>query len=116
MNQRGRKTNLKQPLWMKNLQPAKDVEPAPAHLGKPEQELWDRVLQQFGIEDPVALALLTAALEAAQRARECRDQIKKDGHLVRGKGGVMKPHPLLTVERCARQQTVATLRKLGVQL
>jgi len=117
VTQRGRKTEFKRPLWEKAIEDDKEPPAPPAHLAKEERALWRQVLEGFDIEDdPVALSLLAAALDAHARARLCRAQIDKEGLTVRGKGGVPKPHPLLGAERAARQQLVSALKKLKVEL
>lgn len=115
MTQRGRKSNNKRPLWAEQLAPSAPPPPPPKHLGPQEVTLWHRVLDEFDITGPVSFALLTAALEAHQRARLAREQVAKDGMTVRAKGG-LKAHPLIAVERAARHQLVATLRKMQVSL
>jgi hypothetical protein len=112
---RGRKSPHKISLVTPSFTQPKKLDPPPSHLGTPEKRLWELVLDEFDVEGPVALALLTAALEAHERARLCREAITKEGLTVRGRDGP-KPHPLLGPERAARQQLVACLRKLQVQL
>lgn len=95
--------------------PVKDTPPPPTHLGKQEVALWHRVLDEFELFGPVNFAMLTAALEAHQRARLCRETVAREGMTVRAKGG-LKAHPLIAVERGARQQLIGILRKLQVSL
>lgn len=117
MNQRGRKSSFKTPLWQRQLDDDKELPAPPAHLEKEERALWKQVLEGFDItDDPVSLSLLVAALDAHARARVCREQINKEGLTVRGKGNVAKPHPLLGAERAARQQLLSALKKLKVEL
>ena len=53
------------------------------------------------------------ALEAHARARTCREQIDRKGLCVAGTDHQIKAHPLLGIERGARQTWLATLRALG---
>src|SRR5262245_11217449 len=49
--------------------------------------------------------VLTTALEAHQRARECREAILREGMTVTGRDGQAKVHPLLAVERDGRSRS-----------
>jgi len=55
-------------------------------------------------------------LEAHQRARECREAILREGMTVVGRDGQAKVHPLLAVERDARQAFLSAVRTLGLEL
>jgi P27 family predicted phage terminase small subunit len=88
---------------------------APKHLGAPERELWNSVTEEFDIESTAAHMLLVGAMEAHQRARECREKISKEGLTIKGPQGP-RQHPLVATERAARQQMVSCLKKLGVEL
>jgi P27 family predicted phage terminase small subunit len=89
---------------------------APDHLGKPEQKIWYDLFADFDLQTRAAHHVLTSALEAHQRARECRETIKTDGMTVTGRDGQLRPHPLLAVERDARQAWLAGVRALGLEL
>lgn len=115
MTQRGRKSLSKLSIVSAAYRPPRQAEPPPPHLGKPEKDLWHRIHAEHDIEGPVATALLVAALEAHHRARSCREQIEKEGLVIKARGGP-KHHPLLGPERAARQQMVACFRKLQVQI
>jgi P27 family predicted phage terminase small subunit len=91
--------------------------PPPDHLGEPERQIWRDVFSDFKLETRAAHHILVSALEAHQRARECREAIKAKGMTVGGKDGqLMRPHPLLAVERDARQAWLAGIRALGLEL
>jgi P27 family predicted phage terminase small subunit len=89
---------------------------SPHHLGKAEQRIWRDTLRDYEITSQTSLAVLTTALEAHQRARECREVIKREGMTMAGRDGQAKVHPLLAVERDARQAWLAALRVLGLEL
>jgi len=72
------------------------------------------VFSDFSIETQTAQAVLTVALEAHQRARECREIVAREGMTVVGRDGQAKVHPLLAVERDARQSFLAAFRALGL--
>jgi hypothetical protein len=59
---------------------------------------------------------LATALEAHQRARECREAIAAEDMTLTGRDGQAKVHPLLAVERDARAQWLAGIKALGLEL
>lgn len=63
----------------------------PAHFAPEERKLWDRITDEIDINSTAAEAILITALEAHARARACREQIKKDGLLIRTRHGSMAP-------------------------
>jgi phage terminase small subunit len=92
-----------------------DPPPPPAHLGKPEQQIWRDVFADFSLTARISGAVLATALEAHQRAREAREIIAREGMVV-GRAGQGKVHPLLKVERDARQAWLAAIKALGLEL
>jgi P27 family predicted phage terminase small subunit len=89
--------------------------PPPEHLGKPEQKIWATVFGDFNMTQ-TAHAVLITALEAHQRARECREIIKREGMTITGRDKQAKVHPLLAVERDARQAWLSAIKTLGLEL
>lgn len=85
---------------------------APAHLAKPEAELFNQIQREFGINDASGLALLAAACESQGRARKCRESIDLLGEIT-AEG---KPHPLLATERNSRKDFVLTIAALGLDV
>src|SRR5262245_64874930 len=99
MLQRGKKSRASLALVEADLlreQPATDFDPPapPDHLGKPERQIWRDVHSDFDLATKTAAHVLTAALEAHQRARECRETLKRDGTIIKGRDGQLRPHPL----------------------
>ena len=95
--------------------PELDQPPPPAHLGKPEQQIWRDVFSDFSLTARISGAVLATALEAHQRAREARETIASEGMIV-GRAGQGKVHPLLAVERDARHAWLAAIKALGLEL
>jgi P27 family predicted phage terminase small subunit len=107
MGTRGRKSRAELsvvPFQTEAIRPHTDVDPPspPDHLGKPERQIWRGIFRDYGLSADVATAVLASALEAHQRARECREAIDRDGMTIIGRDGQTKVHPLLAVERDAR--------------
>jgi phage terminase small subunit len=78
--------------------------PAPAHLSEAAKHLWDSVAARKQISEG-RQALLQSALEALDRANECREILAKEG-LVKTteRTGAVHIHPLAKLEcECRRQ-------------
>jgi len=93
---------------------ASSPEPPP-HFGEAEQCIWRDIFSDYEFSTKTAIAVLTTA-EAHQRARECREAILREGMTVVGRDGQAKVHPLLAVERDARQAFLSAVRTLGLEL
>jgi hypothetical protein len=96
-------------------EPLADLTTPPADLGETGRHLWASIQAQYMISDSGGLAMLRLACESADRAQMCREQIDKDGLMIRGRTG-SREHPLLKAELGARSFTVRTLQKLGLDL
>jgi P27 family predicted phage terminase small subunit len=120
MAQRGRKSQAKlsvvglEPAILRPALPPNQTKP-PAHLGKVEQEIWQHVLAGYE-QTAVANDVLIVTLEAHQRARQARETVDREGMTVIGRDGQTKVHPLLAVERDARQAFFAGIKALGIEL
>jgi P27 family predicted phage terminase small subunit len=96
--------------------PAFDPPQPPDHLGEPEQRIWAGVFADYRLATGASIAVLATALEAHQRAREAREVVLVEGMVVTGRDGQTKVHPLLAVERDARQAWLAGIKALGLEL
>ena len=90
--------------------------PVPGHLGKPEQAIWQKIAEGFDFSSVAAFDILAAALEAHQRARECREMIKKDGLVLAGAAGQQKAHPLLAYIEPGERTTLDVEAEAGALL
>jgi hypothetical protein len=59
----------------------------PSHFGEAEQRIWKDIFSDYEFSTKTAIAVLTTALEAHQRARECRETILREGMTVVGRDG-----------------------------
>jgi P27 family predicted phage terminase small subunit len=121
MGTRGRKSRAELsvvPFQTEAIRPHTDAEPPapPDHFGEPERQIWRGIFHDYGLSADVATAVLATALEAHQRARECREAIAAEGMTLTGRDGQTKVHPLLAVERDARAQWLAGIKALGLEL
>ena len=89
--------------------------PSPAHLSDKSQRLWCEIVPRRA-RSPERLALLTVALKALDRCDEARAQIAADGMTATTKTtGAIHLHPLLRVEKEARQSFLSAWSTLGLQ-
>jgi hypothetical protein len=54
------------------LKPPSSPPDAPAHLARPEAQLWRELVRTYRFDDPASLELLTQAMEARGRAKSRR--------------------------------------------
>jgi P27 family predicted phage terminase small subunit len=85
----------------------------PSHLSPAAKKLWREVVPSE-VKSSRVLAVLTAGLEAFDRAADARKAIKRDGMVSVSGTGIPHVHPLLKVERDSRQQFVAVWKSLGL--
>jgi len=85
----------------------------PRKLGRPGANLWRTILSEYQIDDSAGLEMLALACEQLDRAQECKEQIDRDGLLIRTRHGP-KDHPLLRTELSARSFVTRTLMRLGL--
>lgn len=75
----------------------------PEHLSERAKGLWREVVPRRALS-PGRLALLQTALEALDRAEECRVAIGRDGLVSKTETtGAVHVHPLLKAEKDSRQ-------------
>jgi P27 family predicted phage terminase small subunit len=89
---------------------------APKHLTKEGQSLWNKLLNEYSIEDEAGLLILTTAMEAFDRMREAQAIIKKEGMQVADRFGQMKAHPLTVTERDSRSAMMQAMKSLNLDL
>jgi len=86
---------------------------APIHLSDEAKGLWQRLTDEYGIEDSAGSAILKAGLEAWDRAKKAREAIDTQGMTIADKFGQLKPHPLLATERDSRAAFLAAMKALN---
>lgn len=104
-----RKTNLKL------VETAPTLSAPPRKLGKHGTALWRSILAEYGVEDAGGVEMLLQACTALDRAEFCREQIDRDGEVLRTKTG-MKDHPAMKHELANRSFVVRTLQRLGLDV
>jgi hypothetical protein len=97
--------------------------PAPSHeppepcyrLDEPEKRMWDALHREYAFTYGGDM-LLCFALRSLGRARHCSEIIEKQGAMIPGRRNILKPHPLLSVERNASQFCQSVFKKLKIEL
>ena len=84
-------------------------------LGKHGGLLWRSVMSEYQIEDSGGTEMLLAACQQLDRAESLREQIDRDGDIVRTKGN-LRERPGLKHELAARSFVVRTLARLGLDV
>jgi hypothetical protein len=84
-------------------------------LDGPEQKLWDDIVREYGLSRGGEI-LLNIALQSLARARHCSEVIDAQGAVIAGRRNILKPHPLLGVERAARSFCASIFKKLKIDL
>lgn len=88
----------------------------PKHLSKEGKALWNKLLNEYGIEDEAGLLILQTACEAFDRMREAQAIIKAEGLTIEDRFFQKKAHPLTIVERDSRSAMMQALKQLNLDL
>ena len=86
--------------------------PAPEHLSIEAAGWWQRINDEFELDDSHSQWLLLIAAEAFARLRDAQQIVKKEGLCVTSPTGVVSAHPALRIERETRSQLLQALRHL----
>jgi hypothetical protein len=76
-------------------------------------DLWNKVNDEYRIEDSAGTEMLLQACQALDLAEQCAAEIKKHGVLIRTKTG-FRDNPVCKIELSARAFVVRTLGRLGL--
>ena len=88
----------------------------PAGLSAGSRSLWLRLVREYEIRDAASVLLLTQLCEAHDGLHAVRAQIKRDGLMVKGSKGQMRPHPLIASETQYRAALLACMRALRLDV
>jgi P27 family predicted phage terminase small subunit len=86
---------------------------APQHLTEPTRAWWRQVVRDFQL-DAHHLKLLQAACEAWDRACEAQSILSRDGLIIAGREGGVRPHPAVAIRRDAEISFARLLRELDL--
>jgi hypothetical protein len=85
-------------------------------LGTAGGRLWKDLVQEYSIEDPAGLALVTTAAECLDRMRSAQKAIAEHGACVTDRYGQVKVNPAANLERDSRNGLLAALKALNLDL
>ena len=88
----------------------------PSTLGQAGAKLWQRIQQEFRVDDAPGAATLEEICAAADRLSEYAEAIARDGPMIRTKTGVLKDHPLLKHELATRAFITRALHRLNLDV
>ena len=88
----------------------------PRHLAEPEKQLWLELIRTYRFDDAASCELLSQAMEARMRARQCREVVQREGQTVTDRKGTVRAHPLLSVERSAQSAFIAAMRLMRLDI
>ncbi|MDN4982305.1 P27 family phage terminase small subunit [Bradyrhizobium sp. WYCCWR 13022] len=86
---------------------------APPHLTDPTRLWWRSVVREYALE-PHHLRLLQAACECWDRLQQSRELLARDGLVVEGREGGVRPHPAVAIERDSRISFARLVRELDL--
>ena len=98
------------------IQPVIENTGPPEHLSKGAEEFFVSLQTDYGIYDSAGTALLTCAAECWDRVRIAREKIAVDGDYVTDRYSQVRVHPAIRVEKDARQQFMAAIKALNLDL
>jgi phage terminase small subunit len=87
----------------------------PRTLDDHGRSLWDRIQREYAIADAGGLELLLLACEGIDRIWALRQEIARDGAVIRMRNGAVKEHPALKAEIAAMSFVTRTLARLGLE-
>lgn len=90
---------------------------APKNLSKAAKAEWTRLaplLRAKGTLTPENEPLLTAYVNAMALIAECDRELGKGKLLIKGTGGMLRPHPLLGARNKASQNALQLAKRLGI--
>jgi phage terminase small subunit len=88
----------------------------PKGLSVAARRLWRGLMAEYRLDDAAALAILTAGLEAFDRAAAAKALLDADGPVVEDRWGQKKVHPAASVERDNRAAFLAALKQLNLDV
>lgn len=93
----------------------KSTPKAPSHLTEPTRAWWREVVKIYDLESH-HLRLLQAACEVWDRLQEARELLARDGLVIEGREGGMRPHPAVAIERDSRIGFSRLVRELDLDV
>ena len=87
----------------------------PAHLTEATEAWWREVVRDYALETH-HVRLLQAACESWDRMQEARELLARDGLVIAGREGGMRPHPAVAIERDCKIAFARLIRELDLDV
>jgi len=88
---------------------------APAHLSESIRVWWRLVVRDYQLESH-HMRLLQAAAECWDRLQQARELLARDGLVVEGREGGLRPHPAAAIGRDSRIAFARLIRELNLDV
>jgi len=88
---------------------------APPHLAETTRAWWLNVVRGWQLEEH-HVRVLTLAAEAFDRAVDSQVLLTRDGLVIQGREGGMRPHPAVAIRRDAEISFARLLRELDLDV
>jgi P27 family predicted phage terminase small subunit len=88
---------------------------APDHFGPATALWWRETVTEYGLEEH-RVRLLTMAAEAWDMYQNAREQLARDGLVVEGREGGIRPHPCVAIARDNRAAFAALVKQIGLDI
>lgn len=86
----------------------------PQPLGKRGRRAWNDINAEYDIDDVAGIEMVVQVAQALDGIEELGEEIRRDGPVIRGRGGLVKEHPGLKHQLALRAFVVRTLKALGL--
>jgi len=93
-----------------------NVPKAPRSLSREAKRWWNRLQNEYLIEDEAGKLILETALLSFDRMREAQVILETEGMTILDRFGQKKAHPLCAVERDARSGMLQYLKALNLDV
>jgi len=93
----------------------KKIKP-PASLSKDSKKIYMAIVTEYSMTDQAGLAILNAALEAKDRAKEAESIVKRDGIVIYDRFNIPKAHPATIILRDSRAAMINGFKALNLSL
>jgi P27 family predicted phage terminase small subunit len=88
----------------------------PRTLCAEARALWSSIVAEHIVDDGASFELLRQLCESVSNLRAIQRQIRKDGLMIKGSKGQMRPHPLFATEAEYRRAILACIRALKIDV
>jgi P27 family predicted phage terminase small subunit len=92
------------------------TEKSPKHLSAEAKAWWERIQNEYSVQDSGGVFLLTSMLESFDQMRAAQALITSDGLVCRDRYDQVKANPATVVARDARSAMLQAMKQLGLDI